>query len=323
MKTFKTHLNEELLFEDYLEEKLILLSNGKKYGQIVFLAGGAGSGKGFASSNFMEKEKFKVRDVDEWKKTFMALADIKDNPEKYAKMQKAGSAIPQGKYDEIKGLDLKNSADVSTLHRFIKDLGIKDKTLYSMLSNISNKEILPNIMFDITAKGIKDIKSNLPKLLAAGYNPSNIHLVWVLTDYQIALQQNKARERVVPDDIMLQTHLGASQTVFQYVSGQTAKIQINGAIHVILNNQSNTVFWKPTGANRKSNMKKKGTEIKLNGGVVKDFTYLTLKKRGKPMTKEPKVMNQFYQWVIDNIPKGDLSRGLEQSGLASKSKRKK
>ena len=33
-----------------------------------FLAGGAGSGKGFAIANFMEKEKFKIRDVDEWKK---------------------------------------------------------------------------------------------------------------------------------------------------------------------------------------------------------------------------------------------------------------
>ena len=31
-----------------LNEKLILFNNGKRYGQIVFMAGGAGSGKGFA-----------------------------------------------------------------------------------------------------------------------------------------------------------------------------------------------------------------------------------------------------------------------------------
>ena len=30
-------------FSQYLEEKLILYGQGKKYGQIVFLAGGAGS----------------------------------------------------------------------------------------------------------------------------------------------------------------------------------------------------------------------------------------------------------------------------------------
>ena len=53
-----------LSFRQYLEEKLIMYNQGKRYGQIVFLAGGAGSGKGFAIKNFMEGEKFKIRDVD-------------------------------------------------------------------------------------------------------------------------------------------------------------------------------------------------------------------------------------------------------------------
>ncbi len=335
MKSFKKHLTEQKLFEEYLEEKLIMLSNGKKYGQIVFLAGGAGSGKGFAAQNFMQKELFKVRDVDEWKKTFMKIADIMDNPEKYAKMQRAGSKIPQGEYSEIKGLDLKKPEDVGKLHMFIKKMGLKDKTLNIMLGELKNKTVLPNIMFDITAKGVKDIKSHLPRLLSAGYNPANIHLVWVLTDYQIALKQNAERERVVPADIMLQTHQGAADTVFKYVTGNTKSIQINGEIHVILNNQDNTVFWHPTGADKTSNMKKKqkkgnGFEIKMNSDVVKDFTYLTLKKRGKPMENEDKVMKQFNQWVVDNIPKGDLQRGIEQtkdvegssSAMSRKEKRK-
>ena len=68
----------KFLAEQYLEEKLIMYNQGKRYGQIVFLAGGAGSGKGFAIANFMEKEKFKVRDVDEWKKAFMMIADTQD-----------------------------------------------------------------------------------------------------------------------------------------------------------------------------------------------------------------------------------------------------
>ena len=46
-----------------LEEKLIVYGGGKKYGQIVFLAGGAGSGKGFASEKFMQKELFKVQSL--------------------------------------------------------------------------------------------------------------------------------------------------------------------------------------------------------------------------------------------------------------------
>ena len=37
-----------------LDEKLIIVGKGKRYGQIMFLAGGAGSGKGFAITNFLE-----------------------------------------------------------------------------------------------------------------------------------------------------------------------------------------------------------------------------------------------------------------------------
>jgi len=316
MKKFNEFITEQKLFEEYLEEKLIMLNNGRKDGQIVFLAGGAGSGKGFASSNFMQKELFKVRDVDEWKKTFMDIADIKDNPKKYAKMSKAGTKIPMGEYEEIKGLDMKKPADVSKLHFFIKKLGLKNKTLDLMLSQLKDRKKLPNIMFDITAKDTKDVAQFLPRLLKAGYNPANIHLVWVLTNYKIAIKQNAGRERVVPSDIMLQTHKGASETVYKYVTGQGKKMQINGEIHVILNNQQNTVFFEPTGADRTSNMKKYDKETgkfkkKPNSAVVKDFTYLTLKKRGKPMSKEADVMKQLYGWVVDNIPKSDFQKALK------------
>ena len=284
MKSFRQHLTEQ----QYLEEKLIMLNNGRKDGQIVFLAGGAGSGKGFASDNFMEKEKFKVRDVDEWKKTFQKIADL------------------QNKYPEIKGLDLKKPADVSKLHMFVKNLNLKNKTLDVMLDHLKDRKKLPNIMFDITAKDTKDVTQFLPRLLAAGYNPANIHLVWVLTDYKIAIKQNASRERVVASDIMLSTHEGAGETVYKFITGQGQKMQINGEIHVILNNKKNTVFFEPSGADRTSKI-----SGKKNEKVVKDFTYLTLKKRGKPMTAEDKVMKQLYNWVVDNIPKSDFQKALK------------
>jgi len=111
----------QFLAEQYLEEKLILYNQGKRYGQIVFLAGGAASGKGFAIRNFMEKEKFKVRDVDAWKTAFMTLADTTD------------------KYPEIKGLNLKNSRDVLKLHKFVKDKGIKEKSLDMLLRDVNTR----------------------------------------------------------------------------------------------------------------------------------------------------------------------------------------
>src|SRR5210317_1572140 len=57
----------ESVNEEQIDEKLITFSNRAPYGQIVFMAGGAGSGKGFAISNFIDSAGFKVRDVDEMK----------------------------------------------------------------------------------------------------------------------------------------------------------------------------------------------------------------------------------------------------------------
>ena len=110
-----------------LNEKLILFNNGKRYGQIVFMAGGAGSGKGFAIQNFMEKEKYKVRDVDEWKKALIKLAKVKNSDSELAK------------------LNLRNPEDVFKLHTIVREKGIKDKTLNMLLTD-ARKETLPNIL---------------------------------------------------------------------------------------------------------------------------------------------------------------------------------
>ena len=213
----------QFLAEQYLEEKLILYNQGKRYGQIVFLAGGAGSGKGFAIRNFMEKEKFKVRDVDAWKTAFMTLADTTD------------------KYPEIKGLNLKNSKDVVKLHQFVKDKGIKEKSLDLLLRDV-NARHAPNVIFDITMKDTSNIDAVIPKLLEVGYNPKNIHLTWVLTNYAVAILNNRNRERVVADDIMLLSHEGAATSMYEVIKGKLPR-GLNGGVRVILNNRDNTIVW--------------------------------------------------------------------------------
>tara|TARA_B100001245_G_scaffold1397_1_gene1118 strand:+ start:15990 stop:16898 length:909 start_codon:yes stop_codon:yes gene_type:complete len=299
-------------FSQFLTEKLILISNGKKYGQIVFLVGGAGSGKGFALSNFMEKEKFKVRDVDEWKSLLQRMARLADDPERFARLKLKGSNIDPERYKEIKDLDLTKPEDVFTFHKWVEASGIKDKTLDAMLSQMEKPEILPNIMFDITAKKLDDIAKFMPRILSAGYDPANIHIVWVLTNYTVALSNNldAKRGRIVPEDIMLWTHKGASQTMFDYVQAKGKKLAINGAIHVILNNRENTVYWGND----------KGDKI----DTIKDFKYLTLKDRGGAMKKEKSIQRQLYHWIVDNIPTGDLKMALVDRGVKQgRSKRRK
>ena len=67
----------QFLAEKYLEEKLIMYNQGKRYGQIVFLAGGAGSGKGFAISNFMIKAGYDAKNIHlTWVLTNYAVAIV-------------------------------------------------------------------------------------------------------------------------------------------------------------------------------------------------------------------------------------------------------
>ena len=278
---------EKQLMEQYqqLEEKLIMFNNGARYGQIVFLAGGAGSGKGFALSNFMENDKFKVRDVDEWKAALLKINDLK------------------GKYPEIKGLDLRKPADVFKLHTFTKKLKIKENTLNSMLNDIvrsgsAKKGTLPNIVFDITLKELSDMTDVLKLIEGIGYKAKDIHVNWVLTKYEVAVRNNQERPRIVPDDILLKTHKGAAQTMSEIVKGKLPR-GVDGQVNVILNNRENTI----------PRLNKDGKVFVGKGGniVVKDFTYLRLKKEGKPFSKESVVQKQVFDWIKQNAPKDALS----------------
>ena len=268
-------------FSQYLEEKLILYGQGKKYGQIVFLAGGAGSGKGFAISNFMEKEKFKIRDVDEWKKSFIKMADLQD------------------KHPEIKGLNLKNPKDVYKIHIFVKKLGIKDKSLDIMLAD-ANTDRLPNIMFDITMKDVSDIGDIIPKLEKAGYDSKNIHLTWVLTDYSVAIVNNRNRDRVVPEDIMLLSHEGAATNMYDVIKGKLPR-GLNGGVRVVLNNRENTIPYVDPKT-------KKKVKTKTGNIIVTDFTYLTFKKEGKTIAPESDVKKEVMGWIAANVPKTKLTK---------------
>ena len=266
-----------------LEEKLIVYGGGKRYGQIVFLAGGAGSGKGFASEKFMQKDLFRVRDVDEWKKAFIKLsADMK-------------------RYSELKGLNLRNPDDVIKLHMAVKKMGIKGRSLQLLLRDV-RPDRLPNIMFDITFKDTDEIDEAMPMLLRAGYQPRDIHITWVLTNYHIVVKQNKERDRVVPDDIMIGTHTGAATSMYNVIKGNLPR-GVDGQVNIVLNNRNNTIKFKS------SDFADKEVEN------VQDFEYFRLKREGQRIDTSEKALEKVMTWVKSNIPRNrkliDLFRDKE------------
>jgi hypothetical protein len=305
----KLSFTEYLDLKDYkahqLVEKQILYNKGARYGQIVFLAGGAGSGKGFAVQHFMQGSEFKIRDVDELKIAFQKL-DALGKFTTQDLLDKYGDKISQTDKDLIKKelidknlkmgqLDLKTPTHVYILHVLVRATDVKNKTLDLMLAG-AEKGQLPNLIFDSTFKEVEDMTSVLPKLFSAGYEPKNIHVSWVLTNYQIAIKNNKSRARVVPEDILLATHKGAAETVYNLVTTAMPP-SVQGGIYVILNNPENTVFIVDPRTNKPYRDKK-------GNPVIKDFKYLTLKEPGKPAKTELDVKKQLLTWIRDNVPPG-------------------
>ena len=291
-----------------INEKQILYNGGKNYGQIVFLAGGAASGKGFARDNFMQGSQFKIRDVDELKIAFQKLDELNkftltDLLDKYKKNinQSDMNLIQKTVIDKgysLKDLNLKTPEHVYALHVLIRATGAKDKTLDLLLDG-AKLGTLPNIVIDSTFADLDDMKIYIPKFIAAGYKAKDIHVTWVLTNYEIAIKNNKTRDRVVPEDIVLKTHRGAANTVFTLIRTGFPK-EIDGGIYVILNNPENTMFIvdPKTGEHYKDIKGKK---------VVGNFMYLTIKKPGKSITTDSEIKKQLYSWIQDNVPPDSLN----------------
>ena len=303
--------NEEMVFEeiteDILNEKLITYGNRKPYGQVVFMAGGAGSGKGFAIKNFVDSASFKIRDVDEMKKQLQILnrlgkLDIRSILKKYGRNIKLKDLDLIRKIEKegykLQNFNLKKPDHVYALHILVKAMGIKDNTLEKLVLGKNNPETLPNILFDITAKDITDITNIIPKLKAVGYKPENIHLTWVLTNYVTAMVNNKNRARMVPEDILLKTHEGAANTIWGIVTKALPK-GMNGRVDVILNNPEHTVFFTD----------KDGRTI---NGSVKGFLSLPLKKEKGGIYAEKVWKDKLFRWVKGNAP-DSITSNMEES----------
>lgn len=265
----------------YLTEKQIVINNGQRYGQVVFLAGGGSSGKGHVVKNYMEGDKFKIIDVDEWKKEFLDL-----NTKKHL-------------YPELDDLNLRNPSDVFKLHHFVKEKGIRYKVL-DLIFRERDVNRLPNLIFDITMKDDDEVNYYLPQLIDMGYESKNIHVVWVLADFNLALERNRDRERVVPDDIILKTHSDVPVTIIELLRGKFR--QIDGSIVVVLNDPKFETYYTDDKGNPITNTK--------GSMVIKDFKYIVMKEPGKGMVSDKKVKEDLLDSIRKYIPKTRSTKDL-------------
>lgn len=291
-------------FRQYTEEltEALVTFGGRAYPKndhAVILAGGAGSGKGFVLSKLIGIEG-KVFDVDEIKK--MMLKHDKIRASFKTELDKLFQA---GKLDKVPDVDdpklLRNPAAVSALHATNKKFGIHSKMMANFFASMSPKsKFRQNVIFDVTLKDITKLHNLSQTLTRAGYEKKNIHLVWIVNDVKVAMEQNKSRDRVVPEDIFMATHEGASRTMASLIKdSQTLRTYMDGDVWIVPNKRNISSKWIP-GKNKDSGHFAFADTFKIKAsGKPLDISMMTKKLESKIPT--------LLKNVQDFVPKGTFN----------------
>lgn len=274
MLSFKQHQR--------LEEALVTFGGRAypKFGNIVILQGGAGSGKGFVKSNLLGIEGWNF-DVDELKKMAMNSTIL------------SGRVLKDTGVDITK-LDLKNPENVSKIHTILSDLYQVDKRFkqkeFAALST-AHPDRKPNLIFDVTGKSLKHFNTVREIADTYGYDPKNIHAVWILDDVKAAVEKNRNRDRVVPEDILVQTHEGASLTAKKLLSmGADIKKYLDGDYWIVFN---------------KMKVDTDNVTSDKGGFYIKDANYFKLKEKGKSLGSIKNINKAIYDKIKSYVPKVD------------------
>ena len=287
MRGFSTYLTEALVEEylseqyDILLEKLITFGGQAypKFGNIVIMAGGAGSGKGFIKDKLVGIEG-KAFDVDELKGAAAASPAIQARIKKELGLdiQKIGA-------------DLKKPENVAKMHQIVGDyLDLDNRVKKALYRGIllADPDRKPNLIFDVTLKDLRKLQNISSQAQALGYAKENIHIVWVVNDIEVAKAQNLKRSRTVPTEILVNTHRGASQTMLDIVSmGKTLKKYMDGDIVFAFNK---------VGVDSTISKSTKG------GMYVKDANYFYVKRKQKDVTPADKLDKTLRMKIKSYVP---------------------
>lgn len=267
-------------FSKFLSEKLITFGKSAypKFGHVVIIAGGAGSGKGFQKSNLFGIEG-KTLDVD-------ALKELAIKSNKFA------AKVKEETGHDLKSFDLRVPENVSKMHEILSNVfnivKSNEKTLFaSILAAAPDRK--PNLIFDVTLKNRSKLESITRNVKELGYDSKNIHIVWVVNKVDVAIEQNQKRSRVVPEEILMDTHEGAALTMKNILDmGDKLRQYMDGSIYLTFN---------AVGVD--TEVKKSGR----GGSYVKDANYFKVKEQGKPQMSSSDLSDEILKKIKDYVPK--------------------
>lgn len=258
-----------------------------QFGNVVILAGGAGSGKGFTVSKLIGIQG-KTFDVDALKEMF-------------TKRERLVSLIKEKYGFDLSKFDLRSPTDTSSVHEIlanqIKLPSKREKTTFTAIATLA-KDRKPNLIFDVTLRDISKLYKIAEMVTQMGYEKENIHLVWVLNDIEIAKTQNLKRDRVVSDDILVNTHAGASQTMRDVINNLSSIGQtLDGDIFITFNQ---------AGVDTQVEKSKSG------GSYVKKASYFHVKEAGKAIKEDATISKEIVAKIKSYVPNPEIWDDLKR-----------
>lgn len=280
----------DLLYEDQfiqynsLMEDLITFGGVAypQFGNVVIMAGGAGSGKGFVLSNLVGLQG-KVFDVDALKQMAGKATGIRNKVKKEL-----------GQDLEAITSNLRDPENVAKVHDIIGNyLQLDKKYNNSFFKSVlqAHPDRKPNMIFDTTLRDLTKLQDLTRQAVSLGYSKDNIHIVWVINDIEVAKSQNAKRSRVVPTEILVNTHKGAQQTMADIVNmGSKLKRYMNGDIVFAFNK---------VGVDASLSTSSRG------GRYIEKANYFYAKKKGKAPLSIDKLDKSIRAKIASYVPKMD------------------
>ena len=217
-------------FQQYLEEMYISPKRGAKYGQVIFLVGGAGSGKSTATRKFINTTNYKILNPDDLKKLMIRAG--KKGIEPFKSVADVDPYSPEG---------------AGKVHKFMRDTKIGSKRARTMTKGFKGRKNLPNLLFDRTFSFAGEFKNISQNLISVGYKPDDIHVVFIMTDVEMAVKRNATRKRSLKPEVIRGTNLGARKEFMNLFFKRAKGAVANGDYYIIINRGESIIQVKKAG----------------------------------------------------------------------------
>ena len=264
----RTYENRETIA---IEEGLISLGEiiYPKFNNVVILAGGGGSGKNFILDKLIGVEG-RVVDVDVYKSLIFKTVSLKKQFEKDFQIKLKSEK------------QLNDSNLVNDLHNWLKEKDLNGMELTAM-ENIIHQTVSdrkPNLIFNKTLKDYDDFIYITDRCVELGYDPKNIHLIWIATPTDEALENNEKRGkedgRNVSQRVLHATHNKVAGTM-KFILDVTNDIDsFDGDMWIVPNSRkTNDVDVQTSGYGGSYIEKDTNIKVKSSGKKI-DYDYTPL-----------------------------------------------